>query len=125
MSDAGLGRFAWFDLTVPEAGDLRDFYAAVLGWQAAEHQMDGYADYMMQTPDGTTVAGNCHAKGVNDKLPVCWTPYVTVASVPEALQAAKAKGATIVDDRKSDDGQHFAVIKDPAGAHFAVFQPPA
>jgi len=61
-----VGSIAWRDLTVPDAEGVRDFYSAVVGWTSSAVQMDGYSDFSMVTPaSGKTVAGICHARGVN------------------------------------------------------------
>ena len=54
MSDSKeprVGEFAWTDLTVKNAGQLRDFYCKVVGWKASAQSMGDYDDYTMMTPD--------------------------------------------------------------------------
>ena len=64
------GTMAWFDLTVPDADRIRDFYAAVVGWRPEAMDMGGYADYSMKVPEGeAVVAGVCHDRGENSGLP--------------------------------------------------------
>ena len=42
----------------------------------------GYADYCMNEPEsGQTIAGVCHARGVNANLPPQWLLYITVANL--------------------------------------------
>lgn len=58
MSDAKLGTVGWVDLTVPNADEIRDFYAGVVGWKPEALSMGDYSDYVMTMPaDGTGVAG--------------------------------------------------------------------
>ena len=71
-SDVQIGTVGWFDLTVPDAPAVRDFYGAVVGWTASEVPMDGYSDFCMRTPSGKTVAGVCHERGSNAGLPAQW-----------------------------------------------------
>ena len=67
------GTIIGFDLTVPDAEAVRDFYAAVVGWQPEPFDMGDYADYFMTSPaTGDTVAGVCHARGGNAGLPPQW-----------------------------------------------------
>ena len=76
---AGIGRIEWVDLTVAEGQttQIRDFYQAVVGWDAEGVDCGGYDDFCMNTPDeGSTVAGICHKKGVNARLPGFWLPYL-------------------------------------------------
>ena len=49
-NENGRGLIAWCDLTVPDAEAVRDFYHHVVGWQVAEVDMGGYADYCMNEP---------------------------------------------------------------------------
>lgn len=65
-----LGKIGWNDLTVPDAGAVRDFYQHVTGWVPSPAGMGDYEDYCM-TPSGAEqpVAGICHARGHNADLP--------------------------------------------------------
>ncbi len=57
------GHIGWVDLTVENAGELRDFYQDVVGWTVSEVPMAGYSDFMMNTPASKkAVAGVCHAR---------------------------------------------------------------
>lgn len=47
-----VGSNGWFDLTVEKAPQVRDFYAAVIGWKWSPVPMKGYEDYCMNLPDG-------------------------------------------------------------------------
>ena len=79
------GGIGWLDLTVPNADNVRDFYASVCDWSPVEVSMGDYADYAMAQADGTSVAGICHARGGNADLPNVWLPYFVV----EDLEAAE------------------------------------
>lgn len=116
-----LGTPAWFDLTVPDADRLRDFYASVVGWTPSPINMDGYSDYVMSNPQGDGVAGVCHARGPNAKLPPMWLIYVSVADLAKALAQVRELGGAVIDERNMG-GNAFAVIRDPAGAHMALMQ---
>lgn len=130
MSDAPkpLGSIAGFDLTVPDADGIRDFYAAVVGWKPDPLDMGGYSDYFMGSPEtGETVAGICHARGVNADLPPQWLVYVTVADLEASLARCVALGGTQLTPVKGDHGAEYSycVIKDPAGAVLALMQGPS
>lgn len=123
MSD--VGKIGWVDLTVPEAGALRDFYGAVVGWRSEGVEMGGYEDYCMLPAEGGAVAGVCHARGANAGLPAQWLIYVTVADLEESLRQCRARGGTVLREPRGLGGQgRFAVIRDPAGAVCALFQKP-
>jgi predicted enzyme related to lactoylglutathione lyase len=52
------------DITSDNADRLRDFYAAVMGWQASPIPIGDYDDYVMMSADGTSWdSGICHLRG--------------------------------------------------------------
>jgi predicted enzyme related to lactoylglutathione lyase len=117
---------AWADLTVRDATKVRDFYSAVVGWEAVPVPMGGYSDFQMNLP-GTDqpVAGICHARGANANLPSQWLVYITVADLDASLEAcAKHGGMVIAEPRGMGSFGRFCVIKDPAGAVMALIEPP-
>ena len=126
MSDTPppVGSIGWFDLTVPDAAGLRDFYAAVTGWTAAGLDMGGYEDYVMSKPgDGGAVAGICHARGGNVGLPTQWLLYIIVADLDASLaRCAELGGEVITGPKGAGPGKRYAVIRDPAGAVAALFE---
>ena len=119
------GSINWVDLTVPDAAVVRDFYHAVVGWEAAEVEMGGYQDYaMFPAGAGAPVAGICHARGPNTGLPTQWLVYVNVADLDASLEAVAANGGELVGERRDlGPNGRFAVVRDPAGAVFALYQP--
>lgn len=121
-----MGTIGWSDLTVANATEVRDFYAAVCGWSFQAVAMDGYEDYAMLAADGeTSVAGICHARGPNADVPPQWLNYVTVRDLTAALEACVSRGGRII--RPASSMGHYgtlAIIGDPAGAVLALLQPP-
>jgi len=124
MSDDKLGKIGWYDLTVPDAAAVKDFYTQVVGWTPRDHDMGDYADYEMLAADGDCAAGICHARGSNAKLPAQWLLYITVADVDAAAARASALGGAVLDGPRDMGGGRFAVIRDPAGAVAALWQSP-
>lgn len=124
MSELGVGRITWVDLTVPRAQELRDFYAAVVGWSASEVVMGEYSDYGMHpSAQGDMVAGICHARGENADLPPQWLIYITVADLDRSVgECIERGGSALVGPRPLGEGR-FCVIQDPAGAVCALYQP--
>jgi uncharacterized protein len=117
------GKIVWCDLTIPDAGTVRDFYRSVIGWSAAEFDMGGYSDYCMKTPhDDNTVAGVCHARGINAGLPAQWLLYVQVASLEDSMSAVRNNGGAVLVGPKAIGDGTYCVIKDPAGAVMALIQ---
>lgn len=117
------GTIVWRDLTVTDADGLRDFYAAVAGWQASGLDMSGYDDYVMSVPstqDG--VAGICHARGVNADLPPQWLIYIAVDDCRGSVERCIELGGEVIVQPRAIDNGLFAVLRDPAGAVFALYQ---
>jgi len=121
-----VGTIAWHDLTVADAGSLRDFYSKVVGWRAESVSMGEYDDYAMATPrTGESVAGVCHARGTNADLPAQWLMYVIVADVESSARTCAELGGKVVVSVRPLMGGRFCVIEDPAGAVLAMYQPAA
>ncbi|MEQ8954636.1 MAG: hypothetical protein RL120_10925 [Gammaproteobacteria bacterium] len=68
----------------------------------------------------TTVAGICHARGSNAKLPSQWLVYVRVNSVADSAAACEKRGGKVLDGPRRMAGSKFCVIQDPAGAVMAL-----
>lgn len=115
------GRLLWYDLTVENADDLRDFYARVCGWTPKDVSMGDYADYAMEA-GGEAVAGVCHKRGPNADLPPVWLAYVGVPSLDAALQAVRDGGGEVIEERRGVNTDSMAVIRDPAGAMLALIE---
>jgi hypothetical protein len=123
MNDAKIGSIAWHDLTVQDAEGLRDFYAAVIGWNAQPQSMGDYDDFNMLAPgDGNCVAGVCHARAGNANLPAQWLIYVNVADLDASISACTKHGGSVVAPPRSMAGGRYCVIRDPAGAVCALWQ---
>ena len=119
-----IGSFSWADLTVEKAPEIRDFYAAVVGFTFSEIPMGNYSDYCMNSPDdGQTKTGICHARGGNANLPPMWLIYLYVRDLDASLEKLKELGGSVLTGPTSSGGTaRYAVIKDPAGACCALFQ---
>ncbi len=120
MEKKGIGKILWSDLTVENATEIRDFYAAVIGWEFEPVKQGDYEDYNMINADGSIVSGICHKKGGNKNLPAQWLNYITVESLSYSLAKVEKLGGKIVDGPRKAGNQQFAVIRDPAGAYFAL-----
>lgn len=119
-----VGEVPWRDLTVPDARHIRDFYQAVVGWQSTGHDMEEYEDFNMISPaTGETVAGICHARGVNADVPPAWLIYIIVEDVERSAARCVELGGQIMAGPRAMGAGQFCVIKDPAGAMCALFKP--
>ena len=115
-----VGQIGWFDLTVDNAEEVRDFYRAVVGWTAEPLSMGEYDDYVMKDANGKGAAGVCHRRGPNSNIPPVWLSYVTVKDVDESARECTRLGGAVLDGPREMGGQRFCVIKDPAGAVLAL-----
>ena len=123
-SDSTVGSIGWIDMSTADAGGVRDFYKAVVGWDTEDVDMGGYADYVMKAPDsGDGVAGVCHARGSNADLPPGWLIYITVADVEASATACREYGGKVLVEPRGLAGGRFCVVEDPGGSVAAIYQP--
>src|SRR5262249_54004984 len=122
---SAVGSILWHDLTVPDAALVRDFYSAVVGWTSSEVDMGGYTDFNMNNAEThETVAGICHARGVNAALPAQWLIYFGVEDLDRSLAQCREKGGAVLRPATAmGEMGRYAVIQDPAGAVCAIFEP--
>ena len=120
------GTVGWMDLTVPDAGKVRDFYREVVGWKVSPVDMGGYEDFVMTTPGkGDAVSGVCHARGSNAGLPPVWLIYITVEDLDRSVARVEQQGGKVRQPIRSLGAMgRMCVIEDPAGAVSALFEPP-
>ena len=119
-----VGSIGWQDLTVANAGEIREFYEGVVGWQSSPVDMGEYSDFNMIAPgSGDPVAGVCHARGTNADLPTQWLIYFVVDDVEKSAAECQSRGGSVVIPVRPLAGGQFCVIEDPAGAICALYQP--
>lgn len=118
------GEIGWLDLTIRDAGRVRDFYAKVVGWKPGAVGMGGYDDYIMTPPKSRVpAAGVCHARGANKGLPKVWLVYVVVKDLRKSLAAVRRLKGKVLRPPTGAGGQgRYAVIQDPAGAIIGLFE---
>lgn len=120
-----VGSVAWIDLTVDDAEVVRDFYSQVVGWQTSDVDMGEYCDFNMNVPvSGDAVAGVCHKRGSNARLPSKWMIYIIVANIDQsAASCTQLGGKVLVGPKEMGSHGRYCVIEDPAGATAALFEP--
>lgn len=119
-----VGKIGWIDMTVENADEVRDFYAAVVGLKPDAVDMGDYSDYNMTMPaDGTPVCGVCHARGSNADIPPGWLIYFVVADVDASAETCQSMGGEVLVDPRGLAGGRFCVVRDPGGATAALYQP--
>lgn len=119
-----IGTIGWTDLTVPNADEVKDFYAAVAGWKPEALSMGDYDDYVMVAPGtGAGAAGVCHARGANAGLPPQWLIYIVVADLDESVRRCAEMGGKLLRQPTGMGPQgRYCIIQDPAGAVAALFE---
>ena len=119
-----VGSIAWINLTVSDAGGIREFYAEVLGWKPEPVDMGGYSDFSMTDPaSGKPIVGICHARGGNADLPLQWLVYFVVADLNASLAECVERGGRIViGPGEMGTGDRYCVIQDPVGAVSVLYQ---
>jgi predicted enzyme related to lactoylglutathione lyase len=123
MAKPVCGSIGWVDLTVQDAPRLREFYQQVASWGFQPVPMSGYDDFSMLSQSGEAVAGVCHARGANAKLPPVWMIYIVVENLDLALQNCRDLGGKVVTPVRMAGGSRYAVIQDPADAFVALWEP--
>lgn len=122
MTDKKIGAIEWRDLTVENAEEVKGFYSQVVGWKTEPVSMGDYNDFNINLPDsGETIAGVCHARGSNAKMPPQWMMYVRVADSEVSAKKTVELGGEIIDGPRTMGGETYYVIRDPAGAVLTVF----
>lgn len=123
MSEQHHGAIEWHDLTVPNADEVRDFYAAVVGWKPQPVSMGDYYDWGMADPTTNEGrAGICHRRGTNADLPAQWIMYIRVADFDASVRECEARGGKVlVGPKNMGPDTRYCVIQDPAGAVCALY----
>ena len=124
MMESALGKFMWADLTVDDAVRVRDFYCQVGGWTWEAVSMGEYEDFIMKNASGDVVAGICHHRGVNNKIPPYWINCIVVSSVNESSRRCEEGGGKIIDGPRKMGEDIYLLIQDPAGAYIALYGKP-
>lgn len=120
--DKSIGSIGWFDLTVPNADEVKDFYAKVVGWKPQPVSMGDYNDYNMTIND-IPKAGVCNKKGQNAHIPSQWMMYINVANIEESAKAVENMSGKMLSEIKHMKGYgKYCFIQDPAGAVCALFE---
>jgi len=118
-----IGTICWVDLTTKNAEKIQNFYTKVVGWKTKKINMGKYDDYCMNSPtNNQTVAGICHARGVNAKMPSQWMLYVNVKNLDKSVAQVKKLGGKLMTPIKTMGESRYCVIKDPSGAMMGLFE---
>ncbi len=119
---------SWLDLTVPDAVRASAFYCAVLGtttsaigMRDAQGEYEDFCLHPSASPEAGALAGVCHARGANTKIPAVWMPYFAVPDLDTAIAQVQKLGGEVVDGPRSCGGtMRVAFVRDPDGASFGL-----
>jgi uncharacterized protein len=120
------GKFIWYDVMTNDTKSARDFYKAVVGWNAAEFPMADGSNYTVfsqgQIMVGGLMAIPADAAAMGAKP--CWSGYIAVDDVDaDAKRIAAAGGKIMRPPTDIPNVGRFAVATDPGGAMFLIFKP--
>ena len=117
MTQPPMGKIVWTDLTIPNAPQVRDFYAQDFGWKVQDVDMGDHSDFTMVDPaSGDSVVGVCHALGENATQPPQWINYFSVANLEDSIKEVEQNGGKGLTPGRGGGGWRFCVIQDPGGA---------
>jgi hypothetical protein len=112
------GSVALFELQARDVDKARDFYTALFGWAAEEH--DGYTSF---TVDGAEVATMAVQGPQWGDAPPLWLPYVGVESCDAAAERIVQLGVRVSGGPEPHPRGRRAVAHDPQDAVFGVLEP--
>lgn len=119
------GTFVWNELMTPDADGAKKFYGELLGWSAADVQVqspEGPFTYTLFKKDDRDCGGMMKMDGpMWQGVPPHWMAYVEVADVDAAAAKVTALGGKVcVPPTDIPDIGRFCVINDPAGATLSL-----
>jgi predicted enzyme related to lactoylglutathione lyase len=118
---APLATFSWHELATSDNEAAFAFYSNLFGWDALQRMdMGPIGTYLIFGQDNVQ-KGGIYIKPAEYPAPPNWLPYCRVTNVDEAVETAKAGGATVMQPPMDvPGGGRIAVLMDPSGAAFAI-----
>ena len=117
------GALAWVELLTPEPQAAVGFFQQLLGHEVTEYPQDDGGTYTTLMVDGAEVAGIATVPATERNLEPGWQVYFGVASVADAVAAARAAGGVVlVGPESGDEAGTIATLADPQGGVFSVLE---
>src|SRR5258706_8924905 len=113
------GTFCWTDLTTTDQEAAKAVYTELFGWTAVDNPVGDGVYYTMMEVDGKPVAAVAPQPEQQREagVPPTWNSYISVQSADDALERAKALGATVhAPAFDVMDVGRMGVVQDPQGA---------
>jgi uncharacterized protein len=113
------GAMSWAELSAPDSGTARAFYAAVLDRPVRDMEVPGF-DY------ATVKAGDADAAGIwgTPGERARWTVYFSVDDTDAAVARVQAAGGSVIRAPEDSPYGRFAIVADPFDADFALLRLP-
>ena len=116
------GDFVWYELCTPDSAGAAEFYARVVGWNAAKSGVPGI-DYTLLQLGDRPVAGIMTLPPEEMPPRPVWCGYVAAADVDaKAAEIVSAGGVVHKPPQDIPAIGRFAVVGDPQGAVFMLFK---
>ena len=114
------GAFSWFELRVPDADAVADFYSELFGWTYDRQEM-AMGPYTMVNVGETGIGG---LLSVDPKeMPPHWGAYVTVDDIDAFAVIVGAQGGKVLFPVQDVPGVgRMTMISDPQGGIIAAMQ---
>ena len=120
------GEFCWADLGTPDVPRAIKFYEGLFGWKMkGVSAKGGPVVYWLAQLRGKDVAGiyPMAEERKRAKATPFWLPYISAASVDNAVKQAKAaRGKLCMGPSDVTDKGRTALLRDPSGSTFAIWQ---
>ena len=119
------GLITWTDLSSPDVPAARDFYSALLGWEAEDIYYDNQLVYTMFRNDGKLAAGlgKQPPEIASLGIPPLWATYVNVDDVETVAAAFAANGGNLIAPPMDVmNSGRMAYGTDPTGATIGFWQ---
>jgi hypothetical protein len=128
QSDAGPGKFIWYELMAPDQDAAVKFYGDVVGWTAADQASPDAngARYVIFSAGDRGVGGVLQlSQAMRDGgARPGWVGYIFVTDTDAAAKRiVEAGGAVLMPPQDIPDVGRFAMVADPGGAAFYVMTP--
>ena len=119
------GMITWTDLNTPNVDRAKEFYGALLGWEAEDIMYGDQPVYVMFRYNGKLAAGMAgqSAEMAERGVPPSWTTYVNVDDVETvAARFTDNGGNLVVPPMDVMDNGRMAYGMDPTGAAIGFWQ---
>jgi predicted enzyme related to lactoylglutathione lyase len=117
------GTPSWVELSTPDQGAAREFYAGLFGWDYDDNDMGDMGHYYIATFQGSELGGvGGQPPGMEDH-PAYWGVYLAVDDVDATTAKVEAAGGR-VEAGPFDVGEagRMSAIVDPTGARVGLWQ---